>query len=185
MAGTWLLEGPRAHLSVQRGVTVAKSQTHALHTIRVLLMKSALKSQVGAARQRSGMCSFLCPSRGLIHFTASLFLHLDFPLGTSAIPEVVTGLLFSLPSSPRTPNPRCPSFPIIPEYTSHVPDTRGRLAQPVLNPILLQRGKVKGLCCYFTCNTTPTCSPLSVEPLWHKSYIVFLWHTAVGALHLW
>lgn len=52
MAATWLPEGGGGkgeRLPVQRGVTVAKSQTHALYTIEVLLMKSALRSQVGAA----------------------------------------------------------------------------------------------------------------------------------------
>lgn len=51
MAATWLPGGGgvRERLPVQRGVTVAKSQTHALYTIEVLLMKSALRSQVGAA----------------------------------------------------------------------------------------------------------------------------------------
>lgn len=50
MAGTWLPEGTGERLSAQGGVTVAKSQTLALYTIRVSLMESELGSQAEAAR---------------------------------------------------------------------------------------------------------------------------------------
>lgn len=126
MAGTWLPEGTRERLSVQRGVTGAKSQTLALYTIRVLLMKSELGSQVEAARLWSDMCSFfLSQQGGVINFYCSFLLNLDFPLGTSANPEVVTGLPFSLPFSPWTPIP--PSLtPFIPIHDSCVWHTRQR-----------------------------------------------------------
>lgn len=177
MAGTWLPKGTRERLSAHRGVTVAKSQTHALYTIRVLLMKSAPRSQVAAARQRSDMSSLLCPSRGADTFYCSFVLHLDFPLGTSAIPEVVAGFLPSLPFSPWTPIPLHPSFPLFLK-TLLVCLTHAAEAEPLSRFSIRTRcseGKLRGCCCHFTCNTTPTRSPLSVEPPRHKSCMVFRW----------
>lgn len=59
------------------------------------------------------MCFFFpCPSRAAEKFYCSSDPHLDFPLGTVAIAEVVTGLLFSLPFSPWAPIPHRPSLPL-------------------------------------------------------------------------
>lgn len=126
---------------------------------------------------------FSVPAGGLTNFTATLFFTLIFHWELRLSLRPLQGYCSAYHSHPGHRF----LLPFISEYTPGVSDTRGRgrLAQPVLNPIPLQWGNGKGLRCHFTCNTIPTCSPLSVEPPRHKSYMVFLWHTAAGALHLW
>lgn len=74
MAGTWLPEGTRERLSVQRGVTVAKSQTHALYTIRVLADEIRTGGHRWELPGRDQTCALSSvPAGELINFTAAFF----------------------------------------------------------------------------------------------------------------
>lgn len=66
MAGTWLPEGTRERLSVQGGVTVAKSQTLALYTIRVFAdeIRTGITGGSGRAVIRHVLCFFLSQQLG-------------------------------------------------------------------------------------------------------------------------
>lgn len=187
MAGTWLPKGTRERLSAHRGVTVAKSQTHALYTIRVLLMKSAPRSQVAAARQRSDMSSLLCPSRGADTFYCSFVLHLDFPLGTSAIPEVVAGFLPSLPFSPWTPIPLHPSFPLFLK-TLLVCLTHAAEAEPLSRFSIRTRcseGKLRGCAVTLLVIRHQHVLHCLLNHRGTKAVWCSAEYTAAGALHLW
>lgn len=55
MAGTWMSEGITKGLSVQTGMTVAKSQTHASYTIRFVCFNQ-WREHVAPVAQRSAVC---------------------------------------------------------------------------------------------------------------------------------
>lgn len=78
MADTWLLEGIRERLSVQGGVTVAKSQTHALYTIEVFADEIGTEITGGSCQATVRHVTSLRPSGGEED-------HLDF---STAIPTL-------------------------------------------------------------------------------------------------
>lgn len=149
MAGTWLLEGTRERLSVQRAVT--KTQTHALYAIRPLLIKSARRSQVGAGRQSScDVFFFSLSQQGGWEILLQLWSSPGFSTGNcghrwgsdraSVQPAILT---LGTDSSP-------PLAPFIPQYTSGVSEARGRgrRAQPVLNPAAARESQGAALSLY-------------------------------------
>lgn len=142
MAGTWMSEGITKGLSVCMGMTVAKSQTHTVYTIRFVWFNQWAE-HVGGARQWSAMCCTCCREKkaGTVEVQQGLLLVTNTAVSicfTHTCPDVklcfcprgtcycwvwtphftpLTGQWSFLPP---------PSSPFIPDYTSHVSATRGR-----------------------------------------------------------
>lgn len=178
---TWLapgrLRGITKGLSVWMGMTVAKSQTHTVYTIRFVWFNQR-REHVGAARQWSAMClavlytlkeDWICwgtTGASVNNFYGSINTKPWF-LTQTFFSEYVTVEFGEEPWPHATlhtsnwtvifsPSLHPPS-PFIPAHTSHVSAARGREkpCRPFSTRSCTNKGKVEGLCCRSTWNVIP------------------------------